>query len=654
MKINALMKVRLRLSLVILLGVFCTVRLGWAQEYRVRIEDKNLRLTPADQASVKVLIDQVVEWLPPQMKAGLPDRVQISFKRLSSHSQLILPQCVNQSSDQSSNSSSTGVDVYGQVKWDGTIELNSLFIPEILRGESRSSTYPCGHGNAYRLAMATLVHELSHLYDGSYSVWRRGVVSSDRRYLRLAGWRKKTRLLGQVVRPLNEVIFRSPDPYEFQSIEEHFAVNMEYFVLDPEYGLRRPALHSYLVDAFNGFVPYELPKLQAQIYRHTKSGGIDQSALVSLDPDRIYQVHSFLAAPKGSWISRYGHSMFRLIVCAPERAEVGPDCLKDVQHHLILSYSAYVEEAQLSSWRGMNGGYPTQPFIFSLNEVIEFYNKIELRDILSTPIRLSVVEKKRLVYRILEQYWEYQSKYYALTNNCSVESGHLLKGVLGDELKGFKAYTPIQLEDKLRELGRLDDSVQRDRKEAMRSGYFFPSVSKTLEESFGVLKTQIKGWRWKDLSEYLRLSTASQRKQEIDELIEAKKKGAQGLARVFASLYFLESYLELNAAHQLSSQAFTEVEALARSGEHKDFSKLHEASLNKLRGSLPMSLLYSGYGVAQQSDFRTDAHRAEGESWEKHESVLKDWIQKRFFSQYQEIQKIQANKKILLPQMRKK
>ena len=644
----------LNVDLVVIFFCLCAPGVGHALQYRIQIDDPGIKLTQADQIQLKTFTNHVIDLIPSQMSAGLPEKVLVRFKKLSSHSSLLLPHCVSEVLSESSRPSATGVDVYGQILWDASIELNSLFIPEILKGESGSSTYPCGHRNAYRLAMATLIHELSHLYDESYSVWKRGVVSSDRRYQRLAGWSKRAELFGKVARPLNGVIFRSPDPYEFQSIEEHFAVNMEYFLLDPEYGLRRPALHSYLVDTFSGYQPYELPKLEAKIYRHTKSGGIDQSALVSLDPDRIYQIHSFLAAPQGVWVSRYGHSMFRLIVCAPERPEVGPDCLKDVQHHLVLSYSAYVEEAQLSSWSGLSGGYPTQPFIFPLNEVVEFYNKIELRDIVSTPIRLSVMEKRRILYRILEQYWEYQSRYYVLSNNCSVESGHLLKGVLGDELKGFKAYTPIQLEAKLRELGRLDESVHRDRKESIRLGYFFPSVYKTLEESFGVLRSQIKEWRWKDLDEYLHSSNAEQRRNQITQLIEAKKKGAEGLARVFASLYFLESYLELNAAHALSSKAFTEMEALARSGDHKNFTEIHDASLSKLRSSLPMSLLHTGYGVAQESDFKAEDHHAVSEAWEKQEEILKDWIQKRFHGEYQEIQDIQQNKKILLPQMRRK
>jgi hypothetical protein len=36
-----------------------------------------------------------------------------------------------------------------------------------------------------------------------------------------------------------------PDSYELSSPKEYIAVNMEYFLLDPSYACRRPALYQY-------------------------------------------------------------------------------------------------------------------------------------------------------------------------------------------------------------------------------------------------------------------------------------------------------------------------------------------------------------------------------------------------------------------------
>ena len=623
---------------------------SYAHGFSLELDHRRLRLSGQELDQLKHFVQEVVERIPDSMRRGLPHVVRVEFVNLGTHRRLELPFCV---SDVGVRADTPGVDVYGQVNRDGVIELNSLFIPEILKGQEQSTPYPCGHQNAYRLAMATLIHELAHLYDGSHTLFGRRVISSDRRYQRLAGWRRKGQLVRKAVVPLNSVVLRSPDPYEFQSIEEHFAVNMEYFLLDPEFGVRRPALYSYLSEVFLGFRPYPLPELPTRIFRHTKSGGIDQSALVDLNPDRIYQVHSLLAAPKGSFVSRYGHSMLRLVICSPERAEVGPDCLKDIQHHLVLSYSAYVEQAHLSSWKGMTGYYPTQSFIFPLHEVIEFYNKIELRDLTSLPIRLTLEEKRRLIYRVLEQYWEYQSRYSILSNNCSIETGHLLKGVLGDELRGFKASTPLLLEEKLIELGRMEERVLRDRKEAIRLGYLFPSIQGTLEESFSVLGKTVKGWSWRSLDDYLRLSTAEQRRDQMLKLIAAREQGVTGLGKTFASFYFLESFIELNHSQRLSSVAFSELERLAQDHHHEFFEKLHQASLTKLREALPLSLLQSGYGVALPQDFKQGHPLIEASSWSENERILKDWIEHQFSTAFQELQEIQANKKLMLPQLRR-
>jgi hypothetical protein len=623
---------------------------GFTHAFTLDLDSRYLRMTDPELGRVQDFLKGVSELLPHAMIQGLPESVKVQFVNFGTHPSLRLPFCV---SDVDTRSDASGVDVYGQVNRKGVIELNSFFIPEILKGVERSVTYPCGHRNAYRLAMATVIHELAHIYDHSHSLLSRRVVSSDRRYQRLAGWRRKGQVVRKAVVPLNSVVLRSPDPYEFQNIEEHFAVNMEYFLLDPEYGVRRPALYSFLSEVFLGFQPYPQLPLNTRIFRHTKSGGIDRSALFDLNPDRIYQVHSFLAAPQGSFISRFGHSMLRLVICAPEREEVGPECLKDVQHHVVLSYSAYIEQAQLSSWGGMTGRYPTQAFIFPLSEVIEFYTKIDLRDLTSIPIDLTLAEKKRLIDRVLEQYWEYQSRYSIFGNNCSVEAGHLLKGVLGDELKGFKASTPLLLEEKLTELGRLDRRVLRDRKEAIRLGYLFPSIQGTLEDSFSTLQKTIKGLRWQRLEEYLRDSSAALRREEIAKLIALKQQGMTGLGKTFASFYFLESSIELNHTQRLSSVAFSELERLAQTGDDPFYQQLHEASLSKLREALPLSLLQSGYGVPQPQDFKLESPHPAAQSWDEQERKLKDWIQTRFKASYEELQAIQANKKLILPQMRR-
>lgn len=64
--------------------------------------------------------------------------------------------------------------------------------------------------------------------------------ADDPRLLDLAGWQERAGQRGERGHS-NDQIDRSPDP-ELSNPREFVAVNMEYFLLDPEYACRRPAL----------------------------------------------------------------------------------------------------------------------------------------------------------------------------------------------------------------------------------------------------------------------------------------------------------------------------------------------------------------------------------------------------------------------------
>lgn len=117
--------------------------------------------------------------------------------------------------------------------------------------------------------------------------------------------------------------YAAPDPYELSSPKEFIAVNMEYFLLDPSYACRRPALNHYLREHF-GWAPQQsaceksLPFLNA-------GNDFARQPLGEIDPERVYEVDYLLAEANQNWVSRWGHSMLRLVICAPGRPR-GPDC----------------------------------------------------------------------------------------------------------------------------------------------------------------------------------------------------------------------------------------------------------------------------------------------------------------------------------------
>lgn len=142
-------------------------------------------------------------------------------------------------------------------------------------------------------------------------------------------------------------------------------------------------------------------------------------------------------------MSRLGHSMIRFVVCAPERmnkltgkvisaTKFGPKCLADLDYHFVASFRAKVAEESLDYWGGVNGKYPSNLFIMSLKNAMKEYNKIERRDLYSYPLKLSKVEKDRLVDHTLETFWEYSGSYKFFTNNCASEAYNLIRNVRAD------------------------------------------------------------------------------------------------------------------------------------------------------------------------------------------------------------------------------
>lgn len=333
-----------------------------------------------------------------------------------------------------------------------------------------------------RAALAAVIHELAHLYDRT----PRGRLSRDPRLLDLAGWQVASLRPGRMP---NRFTDRSPDAYELKDPVEFVAVNLEHFLLDPDYACRRPALQRHFAMQF-GVAPAAqsacapgLPFVQA-----------DPDAadpLLPLDPERIYAVDYLLAEANDDAMSRWGHSMVRLVVCAPGHAR-GPDCRLDLAHHRVLSFRAFVEDVQISSWRGLTGSYPSRLFLLPLEQVIEEYNKVELRGLRSIPLRLQQDEIAALVERAAQLHWSYDGRYYFVTNNCAVETYKLLHDAVPRLADAhLSSITPTGLLHRLARAGVADTSVLADRNEAMRLGYYFEPLSARYQAMFDIAKSSL-------------------------------------------------------------------------------------------------------------------------------------------------------------------
>ena len=354
----------------------------------------------------------------------------------------------------------------GQARGPQRIALNRKYLADLTDGSAASRQTGRVHGTERRELLATLLHELTHVYDRA-RLWsaeekreirrctrqeetlgriaqptdcrgqsgRRFTLSDDPRLLDLAGWPQR----GQRGRreAHNGFVLRSPDVYELSNPREFVAVNMEYFLLDPSYACRRPALYRYYQQRF-GWAPEH--SACAQSFAYLNAGrDFGQQPLGQLDPERVYEVDYLLAEANDNLVSRWGHTMLRLVICAPGRPR-GPDCRLDLDQHLVLSYRAFVGDLQLSSWDGLTGAYPSRLFVLPLSQVIEEYTKVELRSLASVPLKLDREEVASLVERAAQSHWSYDGQYYFISNNCAVETLKLLRsGIPGDRCKAWTA-----------------------------------------------------------------------------------------------------------------------------------------------------------------------------------------------------------------------
>jgi hypothetical protein len=279
-------------------------------------------------------------------------------------------------------------------------------------------------------------------------------------------------------------------------------VNLEYFLLDPTYACRRPALYRHFAAHF-GSVPPQSECAPDFVYVQAGSDA-GLSPLLQLDPDRVYAVEYLLAEGNERAMSRWGHSMLRLVICAPGRAR-GPDCRFDLQYHLVLSFRAFVGDVQISSWRGLTGSYPSRLFLLPLEQVIEEYTKVELRGLQSIPLQLDPAEIAALLERTARLHWSYDGRYYFLSNNCAVETFKLLHdGVPRLAGEHLASITPTGLLRRLQRVGIADATVLQNRDEALRLGYYFEALSARYQAMFEVARQalqlpQAKAQDWLEL-----------------------------------------------------------------------------------------------------------------------------------------------------------
>lgn len=539
------------------------------------------------------------------------------------------------------------------------IYLNKKLLPFInpLTKTTEAKNFPCPQESGEELATRALLFQIAKIYDKAEAHWSnktdrearrmceiqyrgtqvppsricdyylnaRNRVSDSPSYQNLADFKD--------ARPQskNDLSRRTSHFHEWDSPQEHFAYNFSQFLFDSSYACRRPSLHAFFTTLM-GASPFAQNSCPPTTHVYTSTG----SWKIDVAPSKVYAVH-FLFASKGEEImSHWGHSMLRLVVCAPSRPTVGPECLEDVAYHVVLSYRANVNDVITNYWDGLTGKYPSQLMVFSLPEVIDEYTRGQWRNLISLPLKLSPEEKNLLVASALEHYWSYTGDYKFLTNNCASETDQLLRAALPKDhlYQNTFAASPLGFYKNLSRFHLIDTSLLKNKETAKSKGYFFPSQKESLEKAYAKMKVYFP--KYKNLEEWAQGSFALERRPVYEKLKSLSDIGAAYLLEKFAA--FLQ---EMNQQKWLAGQLQNEA---AGSGFGEILAGLQASSQQRL----PWNLSQGGYGVPLATEVISDEeleHRhQENARWIR---AYRDLLTKRFPEMDQELNEIKTNLELL-------
>jgi len=560
---------------------------AFSSEFGLITENKSLE--------ARKLLSEVEKLIPQRMKETIDAQVTVKFSNL------------NGKEIENLNSSCDQKLVLGRViKILPGQKVTSLEIDNVLlRGVLNIRAIDCSHKDTFTYAKAIVLHELSHLFDHKQK------ISSNETFLNLSGWISKGVLLKKRVN-LNKNNARSPDIYELKNPAETFAVNFEFFILDRNFQCRRPTYNDFYQKIL-GSSPFISNECEMNKKITIVSQSIDGKPIFTRDIDssRIYQIHYLFAGKGKEMMSRWGHAMFRLIICAPG-TEVGPACLQDISNHIVVSYRANVEDMTIDYKKGMDGTYASQLFLMSMASVVNEYTKGEFRDVISLPIKFNRAQIKLFTDKLLENYWSYQGSYFFVTNNCASEAMNLLRAAYPNDqqMQTQSITTPLGLYNFLIKSKLVNNEVLDNQKEAIYLGYLFPGVSEKLLTSLRIFDSKIK---FEDFALNLK---APVRKMMYEKVLNSPNTPNKMV--VLAHALRLEDQIlisrEQTFAKKIGEDLFGPNPSVELKGSRLDEKMIEiRDAYKRLNGS---NFIEKGYGVPLESEFSNNSEQVAEEVME--------------------------------------
>lgn len=434
------------------------------------------------------------------------------------------------------------------------------------------------------LLQKTFYHELAHAYN----------LNGEKIHLipefQISAGLHKRGIFPKFLKQRNYLDSASADTYEHKNVFEVFPINFEYFMTDPEFQCRKPLLNAFFSKHFE-FSPFE--KRDCQMVSKIPVSINNLLNYVPMDFSKLYEVHYLFASKGEEAMSRFGHSMIRMVFCAPNKTQKDQSCLKDIAHHWVISFRANVQDIEINNIKGMMGKYPSEIFIFPMVEIIREYTKVELRDLISLPLNLDQEQLERFRLNILETSYAYQGRYRFFTVNCATETLNFLQAVINEEeLYEKNSLTPIGLYKKLKKMNLSRSEVLEDEATAVNEGHIFKAKEDVLLKSFEKIRTLTDQ---KTLQKYLEKTSPLERRAYFAQ--------TELNSMEWASVLLLEKHIFEKARKEYMEQvAQLVVDTLDKRVIPAEVKYLETLRLNVIENNR-IRYDWNGYGIPFEKDF---------------------------------------------------
>jgi hypothetical protein len=485
---------------------------------------------------------------------------------------------------------------------EGKISISSKLIDHL--SPTEKVEFECKHKNYYKTALSTLLHEYFHAYENTLPKSEK--IHLDPEFKSLGFWKiNKKKDKNQ-----NTYSKRSPNKYEYSSTKEFTAVNFEYFLLDPEFKCRRPNLYSAYSSRLS-HTPFQ--DIKCSSLREVSFSDTHKIGSIDLNFDEVREIHYLFASKGTAMMSRWGHSMFKLVSCPTDWSL---NKCRTRGKFTVIGFLAQVSDVNINAVKGIMGDYPSDLVITDLDSMKRQYNRAELRDLMSLPMKFSKNEKERFLNHLLRVYWEYSGRYYFFTNNCADEAFKFLQIAYNKtDYYKKKVVTPLGILNFVKKNDLIDDYQFTKTKENISEGLLYESFQTKLERSYSFLKEKYKDvfkiknktpsikrakrkfspkYRSiKNITEYSQLPTYTRRLMIEEVLKSADKKTVLNLFAIESQAHYVTGNKLLNVMQKKSSE-LKEVE-----GTGDIFKEIVEFKNIILFGTNSNN---QGYGIPQAGD----------------------------------------------------